>query len=118
VTLTVWVFRSTWTCSTPTTRLALAVTRGIQELQVTVGTWKLTVLRLPAWPAELPTADLVAEPEAGLAAQPTTTGTTTRVRTIRRHILFTLAPINPGLSCLQIAESASYIGAIDLEPTS
>lgn len=98
MTLTVWVFRSTWTCSTPTTRLALVVTRGIQLLQVTVGTWKLTVLRLPAWPAELLVADAAVEPEAVIAAQPTTAGTTTWVRTIRRHILFTVAPIYPALS--------------------
>lgn len=42
VTVTIWLRRSTWTFSTPAARLALAVTRGTQLGQVTVGTRNLT----------------------------------------------------------------------------
>ena len=84
---------------------------------MTVGTWKLTLLKLPACPAELLASDLAGEPEAGLAAQPATTGTTTRVRTIRRVILLTLALIIQRSPVLEL-KVTSYIGAMDLEPTS
>ena len=47
VTVTVWLLRSTWTFSTPSTRLALSLTRGMQLTQVTVGTVNFTVLDLP-----------------------------------------------------------------------
>lgn len=49
VTVTVCVRRSTWTFSTPATRLALAVTRGTHDGQVTDGTKKLTVACPDDW---------------------------------------------------------------------
>ena len=59
--------RSTWTFSTPATRLALAVTRGMQELQVTVGTRYRTSAVPAAWP-ELPVPVDAAGPQATINA--------------------------------------------------
>lgn len=91
------------------------MTRAAQDPQSIVGTSKVTLLKLPACSAELPVTDLVAEPEAGLAAHPTTKGTTTRATAIRRHVLFAVDPIYSGTSCYRVTEAASYKGAMALE---